>query len=140
MIERQTLQISTSGRSLVELSTRVQQIVGDSSIHNGLCQVFLHHTSASLIISENADPDVLIDLENYISRIVEDGDPQYRHRMEGADDMAAHIRSVLTQSEISLPIVDGKIALGTWQGLYLWEHRYRSHRRLLTVTLIGDSN
>ncbi len=140
MIERQALQISTSGRSLVELSTRVQQIVGDSSIRNGLCQVFLHHTSASLIISENADPDVLIDLENYISRIVEDGDPQFRHRMEGADDMAAHIRSVLTQSEISLPIVDGRLALGTWQGLYLWEHRYRSHRRSLTVTLIGESS
>ena len=87
-----------------------------------------------------ADPDVLIDLENYISRIVEDGDPQYRHRMEGADDMAAHIRSVLTQSEISLPIVDGRLALGTWQGLYLWEHRYRSHRRSLTVTLIGESS
>lgn len=140
MIDRQTLQFSTKGRSLIEISAQVQQIVSESAIRTGLCQVFLHHTSASLIISENADSDVLVDLENYISRLVEDGDPLYRHRMEGADDMAAHIRSVLTQSEISLPIADGRIGLGTWQGLYLWEHRYQPHRRVVTVTLIGDAN
>ena len=138
MIQRQILQITTGGRGLIELSPEVHKIVDGSGFDTGICQVFLHHTSASLIISENADPDVLTDLENYISRIVKDGDPEYRHRMEGADDMAAHIRSVLTQSEISLPITNGRLALGTWQGLYLWEHRYQSHRRHLTVTLIGE--
>ena len=100
--------------------------------------MFLHHTSASLIITENADSDVRLDLENYISKLVQDGDPAYHHDQEGDDDMAAHIRSVLTQTEISIPVIGGRLALGTWQGLYLWEHRYNSHRRQLTVTLNGE--
>ena len=99
--------------------------------------MFLHHTSASLIITENADSDVRRDLENYIARLVLDGDPAYLHDQEGADDMAAHIRAVLTQSEITIPIQHGRLALGSWQGLFLWEHRYQAHRRNLTVTLTG---
>jgi secondary thiamine-phosphate synthase enzyme len=99
--------------------------------------VFLHHTSASLIITENADSNVRRDLENYISRLVVDGDPACLHDQEGPDDMAAHIRSVLTQSEITIPVRSGRLALGTWQGLFLWEHRYQGYRRNITVTLTG---
>jgi len=110
-----------------------------SGIEQGLCHVFLHHTSASLIITENADSNVRRDLENYIARLVLDGDPAYLHDQEGADDMAAHIRSVLTQTEITIPIQRGRLALGSWQGLFLWEHRYHAHRRNLTVTLSGMS-
>ncbi len=138
MIEQRKLQIKTAGRGMIELSAEIQAIVRQSAINTGICQVFLHHTSASLIITENADPDVRHDLEQYLSRLVEDGDPAYLHRMEGADDMAAHIRSVITQSEISLPVSAGRVELGTWQGLYLWEHRYRAHQRQLTVTVYGE--
>ena len=105
MTEQQILQIDTSGRGMTELTSDVRSIVRQSGINTGICHVFLQHTSASLVITENADPDVRHDLENYISRIVIDGDPEYLHRLEGADDMAAHIRSVLTQSEISLPVI-----------------------------------
>jgi secondary thiamine-phosphate synthase enzyme len=103
----------------------------------GICHVFLRHTSASLLVTENADPDVRRDLENFISRMAPDGDPAYLHSMEGPDDMPAHIRSVLTCTELTLPVRDGQLALGTWQGVYLWEHRTRPHRRRLDVTIIG---
>ncbi len=137
MLEQQTLTIETSGRSTIDITRDVERILRQSKIDRGLCHVFVHHTSASLIITENADRNVHRDLENYLSKIVQDGDPAYHHDQEGPDDMAAHIRSVLTQSEISIPVHGGRLALGTWQGLYLWEHRYRPHRRRLTVTLHG---
>ncbi len=137
MIEQHRLEIRTPGRATVEITAEVNALLRDSPIAEGLCHVFLHHTSASLIITENADADVRHDLENYLSRLVQDGDPAYRHDQEGDDDMAAHIRSVLTQSELTMPIRAGRLALGTWQGLYLWEHRYRPHRRMLTITLQG---
>lgn len=137
MIEQHRLEIRTPGRATVEITAEVDALLRDSPIAEGLCHVFLHHTSASLIITENADADVRHDLENYLSRLVQDGDPAYRHDQEGDDDMAAHIRSVLTQSELTMPIRGGRLALGTWQGLYLWEHRYRPHRRMLTITLQG---
>ncbi len=137
MIEQHRLEIRTPGRATVEITAKVDALLRDSPIVEGLCHVFLHHTSASLIITENADADVRHDLENYLSRLVQDGDPAYRHDQEGDDDMAAHIRSVLTQSELTMPIRAGRLALGTWQGLYLWEHRYRPHRRMLTITLQG---
>ena len=129
--------IQTQGRSTIDITREVEQLLRDSNIEQGLCHVFLHHTSASLIITENADSDVRRDLENYIARLVLDGDPAYLHDQEGADDMAAHIRAVLTQSEITIPIQHGRLALGSWQGLFLWEHRYHAHRRNLTVTLTG---
>ena len=139
MIEQQTITLRTEGRSIIEITGEIEQLLRDVSIEQGLCHVFLHHTSASLIITENADIDVRRDLENYITKLVLDGDPAYLHDQEGADDMAAHIRAVLTQSEITVPIQHGRLALGTWQGLFLWEHRYRAHRRNLTVTLTGES-
>jgi len=129
--------IQTQGRATIDITREIEQLLRDSKIEQGLCHVFLHHTSASLIITENADSDVRRDLENYIARLVLDGDPAYLHDQEGADDMAAHIRAVLTQSEITIPIQHGRLALGSWQGLFLWEHRYQAHRRNLTVTLTG---
>ena len=137
MLQQQTITIQTDGRATLNVTAEVEALLRQNNIQQGLCHVFVHHTSASLIITENADADVRRDLENYISKLVKDGDPAYLHDQEGADDMAAHIRSVLTQTEVTIPIRAGRLALGTWQGLYLWEHRYRPHRRNLTVTLTG---
>jgi secondary thiamine-phosphate synthase enzyme len=139
MIEQQTITLQTEGRSIIDITGQVEELLRVSGIDQGLCHVFLHHTSASLIITENADSNVRRDLENYIAQLVLDGDPAYLHDQEGADDMAAHIRSVLTQTEITIPIQRGRLALGSWQGLFLWEHRYHAHRRNLTVTLSGMS-
>ena len=137
MMEQQTISIQTQGRATIDITREVEQVVQGADVSQGLCHVFVHHTSASLIITENADADVRRDLESYIARLVVDGDPNYRHDQEGPDDMAAHIRSVLTQSEITLPVRAGRLALGTWQGLFLWEHRYAPHRRNITVTVSG---
>ncbi|TNF87382.1 MAG: YjbQ family protein [Gammaproteobacteria bacterium] len=136
-MQQQTITVQTQGRATVDITAEIAALLRSNDIEQGLCHVFIHHTSASLIITENADADVRRDLENYIAKLVKDGDPAYLHDQEGADDMAAHIRSVLTQTEITIPIHAGRLALGTWQGLYLWEHRYRPHRRRLTVTLTG---
>jgi secondary thiamine-phosphate synthase enzyme len=102
-----------------------------------VAHVFAHHTSCSLLVTENADPDVLADLERYFSRLVPDGDPLYAHDAEGPDDMPAHVRAALTAASVTLPLAGGDLALGTWQGVYLWEHRRRPHRRRITVTLVG---
>lgn len=131
-----TLEISTPGRGFQEISVELRAFLRQSEVETGLCHLFLRHTSASLLITENADPDVRRDLESFFSRIVPDGDPSYTHSMEGPDDMPAHIRSVLTCSELTIPIRGGQPALGTWQGVYLWEHRFRPHRRLIDITLI----
>ena len=132
-----TIEISTPGRGFQEIDGELRKSVRKSGVKAGICHVFLRHTSASLLITENADPDVRRDLENFISRLVPDGDPAYVHSSEGPDDMPAHIRSVLTCSELTLPVRDGRLALGTWQGVYLWEHRIRPHRRRLEITIIG---
>ena len=132
-----TLEIATAGRGFHEISTELQRAVRQSEIAVGLCHVFLRHTSASLLITENADPDVRRDLECFVSRLAPDGDPSYLHTMEGPDDMPAHIRSVLTSNELTIPVRDGQLGLGTWQGVYLWEHRHRAHRRRLDITIIG---
>ncbi len=139
MIEQYQLNIQTPGRATINVTTEIGQLVSKSGISTGLCHLFIHHTSASLIITENADSDVRRDLENYLSKLVLDGDPSYLHDQEGPDDMAAHIRSVLTQTEISIPICNGSLALGTWQGVFLWEHRTHPYRRKLTVTCSGDN-
>ena len=136
-MQQAPLDVHTDGRATIEITAQLQQLLDASGIRQGLCHVFVHHTSASLIITENADADVRRDLETWLARIVRDGDPAFLHDQEGADDMAAHIRSVLTQTEITIPVDNGRLALGTWQGVYLWEHRYRPHRRRLTVTLNG---
>jgi secondary thiamine-phosphate synthase enzyme len=138
MVEQKTLEFHTRGRGTTDITDRVEKIVADSGIRKGLCTVFLQHTSASLILSENADPDVRKDLETILSRLAPDGDPAYRHDTEGDDDMASHARSMLTSNSITIPIADGRLLLGTWQGLFLWEHRYAAHRRELVVTVMGE--
>ncbi len=137
MFIQEVITVETAGRATLDITGEVAAVVRAAGIGRGLCHLFIHHTSASLIITENADPDVRHDLENYLARLVRDGDPAYRHDQEGDDDMAAHIRSVLTQTEVTLPVRDGRLSLGTWQGIYLWEHRYRPHRRHLTISLQG---
>jgi secondary thiamine-phosphate synthase enzyme len=129
------LEMQTPGRGFTELTGRLRALVEEAGIETGLCQLFIRHTSASLLIMENADPDVLLDLETFLSELVPDGDPRYRHTAEGPDDMAAHVRSMLTRTDLAVPIRDGALALGTWQGLYLWEHREHPHRRQVVVTL-----
>ena len=138
MIDQQTLDLFTPGRGTTDITNNVAKIVADSGIDKGLCTVFLQHTSASLVLSENADPDVGRDLETILSRMAPDGDPAYRHDTEGDDDMAAHARSILTSNSITIPVADGALMLGTWQGLFLWEHRYAGQQRRLVVTLIGE--
>jgi secondary thiamine-phosphate synthase enzyme len=135
---QQTIECVTDGRGTYPLGDEVQTVVAQSGIVTGICQVFIRHTSASLILSENADPDVRHDLETFMLRLVPDGDPAYRHTMEGPDDMPAHVRATLTQSTLSLPVGTGRCDLGTWQGIYLWEHRHAGHRRRVTVTVIGE--
>jgi secondary thiamine-phosphate synthase enzyme len=115
-------------------------MVSDSGIETGVCHVFLHHTSASLMLCENADPDVRRDLETFMSGIAPDGDPRFVHTAEGPDDMPAHVRSVLTGSSLDFPVTEGRCALGTWQGIYLWEHRSAAHDRRLTITVSGEAD
>jgi len=138
VIEQQTLKFRTRGRGTTEITAEVAGAVAKSGIRKGLCTVFLQHTSASLVLCENADPDVRRDLETILARLAPDGDAAYRHDTEGADDMAAHARSILTSNSVTIPIAEGHLLLGTWQGLYLWEHRRAPQSRSLVVTVIGD--
>lgn len=132
---QEILSIRTQGRSTIDVTNKVEQLVSRSNIKNGLCNLFIQHTSASLILCENADPDVRIDLEKFMQQMVKDGDPLFRHTAEGPDDMPAHIRNVLTSSSLTIPIANGRCLLGTWQGIYLWEHRLNAHVRKIIVTL-----
>ena len=134
-----TLTVATPGRGTIDIGSRVQRIVDESGVRQGLCNVFIHHTSASLMVCENADPEVRDDLERFAARLVPDGDPLFRHVDEGPDDMSAHVRSVLTQTSITFPVTGGRIPLGTWQGIYLWEHRHAPHSRRITVTVMGET-
>ena len=129
------IDIQTQGRGSYEITERVAAAVAAAKVATGLCHVFTTHTSASLMICENADPDVRRDLETFMRDLVPDGDPRFVHTAEGPDDMSAHVRSVLTQSNLTIPIVKGRLALGTWQGVYLWEHRTAGHRRRVIVTV-----
>lgn len=138
MFHRGELTVATKGRGTYDITRDVAAIVSASTARNGLATVFIHHTSASLIICENADPSVRRDLEAFAARLVPDGDRMFTHDAEGDDDMPAHVRSILTQTSIGVPITNGKLSLGTWQGLYLWEHRTSPHRRLVSVTVIGE--
>lgn len=137
MIKQQTLTISTDGRGFYDITPDVDGFLQECSFENGLCHVFIQHTSASLLICENADPSVRHDVEQFFSKLVVDGDESYQHRFEGADDMAGHLRSILTESSLTLPVSGYSLKLGTWQGLYLYEHRYRPHRRKLVLTCLG---
>lgn len=138
MIAQHELTIQTSGRGTYDISHEVQAFVGESGIAAGICQVFIRHTSASLMLCENADPAVLADMETFMSRTVPDGDPMFTHTAEGPDDMPAHVRSVLTQSDLCVPVRDARCALGTWQGIFLWEHRHAPHTRRVIITVQGD--
>ncbi|MEM7480939.1 MAG: secondary thiamine-phosphate synthase enzyme YjbQ [Acidobacteriota bacterium] len=133
MIHRVTLPVS--GQGLHEFTGQVARVVAGSGIEEGLCTIFLQHTSASLTIQENADPSARQDLENWLARLVPENDPLYTHTAEGPDDMPSHIRAALTSSSLSIPIVDGALALGTWQGIFLWEHRKSRHERRIVIHL-----
>ncbi|WP_422926339.1 secondary thiamine-phosphate synthase enzyme YjbQ [Singulisphaera sp. PoT] len=137
MVRSSQFAISTSGRGTFEITDEIQGAVRAAGVEDGLCVVFLHHTSASLILCENADPSVRRDLETFFAKLVPDGSPDFRHTAEGPDDMPAHVRSILTQNSLSLPIKRGQCDLGTWQGVYLWEHRMDPHRRRVTVTVLS---
>ena len=137
MVRTSQLTVQTSGRGLVDITDRVQGVVAAVGVDEGLCTVFIHHTSASLLIGENADPSVQRDLERFFARLVPDGDPIFEHDAEGPDDMPSHVRSVLTATSLSIPVRRGRCDLGTWQGIYLYEHRRRGHARTVTVTLVG---
>jgi secondary thiamine-phosphate synthase enzyme len=132
------LQIQTPGRGFTEITREVQRWVGSGDIVDGLLTIFVRHTSASLLIQENADPQVTRDLEQFFARLVPDGDRLFEHRAEGPDDMPAHVRTALTQTHLSIPLIGAKLALGTWQGIYLFEHRVRSYRREVVLHLIGE--
>ena len=137
MAHQEILEFPTRGRGTRDITEDVARVVRDSGIRCGLVQVFVQHTSCSLTITENADPDVRRDLETIIGRLAPDGDPAYRHNDEGPDDMAAHARNMLTDTGLTVPIGGGRLLLGTWQGIYLWEHRSAPHRRRVVVTVIG---
>ncbi len=129
--------IKTRGRGAIEITQQIAEVVANSAVVDGLCNVFICHTSASLTICENADPTVLTDLEAFLERLVPDGDDLFEHTAEGPDDMPAHVRSVLTQTSISIPVRQGQLNLGRWQGIFVLEHRHRAHQRTVIVTVVG---
>lgn len=133
-----TLDFDTDGRGLLEITEAVAQWVERTGFQTGLLTLFVRHTSASLLVQENADPQVQADLDRFLARLVPDGDPLFQHRAEGPDDMPAHVRSALTAVQLSIPVTNGRMALGIWQGIYLWEHRSRPHRRQVALHLIGS--
>ncbi len=133
-----SIQVATRGRGLVNVTDTILSWVRSQGIDTGLLTVFIQHTSASLVVQENADSDVLRDLEGFFKRLVRDGDPEYYHILEGPDDMSAHIRTALTQTQLSIPVAHGRPTLGTWQGVYLYEHRTHPHRRNLALHLLGE--
>jgi len=137
MIAQQCLTIATRGRGTYDITRDVQKTVHQSGLATGICHVFVHHTSASLILCENADSTVRRDLETFMARLVPDGDPLFDHTQEGPDDMPAHVRAILTKMDLTLPVSEGRCALGTWQGIYLYEHRIHAQHRRITVTVHG---
>lgn len=138
MVSQQEFSVQTRGRGTQEISDQIDAIVTASGARQGLCNLFIQHTSASLIICENADPTVRVDLETFLAKTVIDGDPDFRHTTEGTDDMPAHIRTILTDCSITIPIRNGRCLLGTWQGIYLYEHRQHAYDRKITVTIYAE--
>lgn len=133
-----SLTLRTPGRGFTDFTARVQELLAESGLRTGLATLHLQHTSASLVIQENADPDVRTDFERFFARLVPDGDRLFSHTAEGPDDMPAHIRTALTTVNLSIPFADGRLVLGTWQGIYLWEHRREAHSRRVVVHLLGE--
>ncbi len=138
MVFQQQLNFTTTARSTTNITSQIQQIIAQSDIQIGTCHIFVKHTSASLILCENADPDVRVDLETYMQHIVPDGDPMFLHQDEGPDDMSAHIRTILTNPDLTIPVSHGYADLGIWQGIYLWEHRTQRHNRTVIITVQGE--
>ncbi len=138
MVYQSSFGVATHGRGNYAITDEVRARLQASGVRTGICLVFVHHTSASLILCENADPEVREDLERFMDRLVPDGDHIFRHIDEGPDDMPAHVRSILTSNSLSIPVTDGRCDLGTWQGIYLWEHRHIPHQRRITVTVYGE--
>lgn len=134
----QRIEIGTRGRGLYEFTEQVQELLAQSGLKDGSTTLHVQHTSASLLIQENADPEVRRDLERFFARLVPDGDSLFQHTEEGEDDMPAHVRSAITPVNLTIPFTGGRLSLGTWQGIYLWEHRHRGHRRIVSVHLIGE--
>lgn len=139
MVYQEDLYISTKKRGFYDLTSLISKSVLNSNLDNGICHIFVNHTSASIVLCENIDKNVRSDLENFMSSLVRDGDPSYQHIAEGKDDMAAHIRTILTKSDLTIPIKANHLKLGRWQGIYLWEHRTSPQQRQISVTMIGDS-
>ncbi len=138
MVHQQTLAQPTHGRGTYDITREVESVVRASGITTGLCHVFVQHTSASIILCENADPQVRSDLERFMIELVPDGSPLFRHTAEGSDDMPAHVRSILTNMDLTLPVSGGSLSVGIWQGVYLYEHRTRAHQRRVVVTVQGE--
>ena len=138
MVFQKGFEVATRGRGSYLITEEIQRYVAGTGVAAGVAHLFLHHTSASLLLCENADPAVRADLERFMARLVPDGDPLFEHSDEGPDDMAAHVRTLLAGSALSIPVTAGRCALGTWQGIYLWEHRHAGHRRRLTLTVLGE--
>jgi secondary thiamine-phosphate synthase enzyme len=136
-VEQISLTINTPGRGTQDITAQLNGILAKGNTQQGLCHLFLQHTSASLMICENYDQQVRKDLENFLARLIPDGDPLFKHIIEGKDDMPAHVRTILTQTSLAIPVQDKQLALGTWQGIYLYEHRYQAHRRTLMLTVLG---
>lgn len=137
---QQRLTVATPGRGFTELSRQLDDFLAKHQAESGIATVFVQHTSASLLIQERADPVVRDDLERFFSRLVPDGEPLFRHDDEGPDDMPAHVRAALTQTSLTIPVVNGRAALGQWQGLFLWEHRHVAHTRTVLVSFIGTAS
>lgn len=137
---QEVFSVSTRGRGTYEITRAIEEIVTTSGIGTGTVHVFVQHTSAGVILSENADPDVRRDLETFMADLVPDGDPRYQHQDEGPDDMPAHVRSIIAPVELTLPVMRHRLGLGTWQGVYLWEHRARGHQRRIVVTVQGHAS
>jgi secondary thiamine-phosphate synthase enzyme len=137
MIVQEQISVPTRGRGTYDITDSVCRVVAAANIDTGMCHVFVHHTSASLILCENADPTVRHDLETFMAKVVPDGSSMFEHTDEGPDDMPAHVRTILTNTDLNLPVTQGHCALGTWQGIYLWEHRTAPHQRRVTVTVQG---
>ena len=136
MAYTEIIRINTSGQGLIEITEDVIGVLENITVDNGLCSIFIRHTSASLIIQENADPSARHDLEVWLNRLVKENDTIFTHTLEGPDDMPSHIKSILTASSLNIPIINGRLALGTWQGIYIWEHRRKSHAREVVMTVI----
>ncbi|MBZ2178582.1 MAG: secondary thiamine-phosphate synthase enzyme YjbQ [Acidobacteriota bacterium] len=133
-----SLRVATRGKGLFEITGEVEGWLAKQEVQTGLLTLFIRHTSASLTVQENADPDVIADLNDWFGRLVNEGDPHFRHTLEGPDDMPAHIRSALTAVQVAVPVVNGRLGLGTWQGIYVFEHRRAPHRREVLLHLLGE--